>query len=86
MPMSMARTFVASYLLLLYRYMRPLIDAGQVCRRQYHRFTALKTVGGGGKKGEFVYTYSDDEMKKITGELTKAWKEVERTNPSDTKV
>jgi DNA gyrase subunit B len=35
-------------------------------------------MGGGGKKGEYIYTYSDDEMKKKTAELSKAgkkWKE-----------
>jgi DNA gyrase subunit B len=35
-------------------------------------------MGSGGKKGEYIYTYSDDEMKKLTAEFKKAgkkWKE-----------
>ena len=64
-------------LTLLYRYMRPLIDAGRVFAAipPLHR---IETMGGGGKKGEFNYTYSDEEMKKLTAELTKSgkkWKE-----------
>ena len=64
-------------LTLLYRYMRPLIDAGRVFAAipPLHR---IETMGGGGKKGEYIYTYSDDEMKKVTAELIKSgkkWKE-----------
>ncbi|MDA3018522.1 MAG: DNA topoisomerase IV subunit B [Actinomycetota bacterium] len=64
-------------LTLLYRYMRPMIDAGRVFAAipPLHR---IETMGGGGKKGEYIYTYSDEEMKKVTAELTKAgkkWKE-----------
>ena len=64
-------------LTLLYRYMRPLIDAGRVFAAipPLHR---IETMGSGGKKGEFSYTYSDEEMKKLTAELTKSgkkWKE-----------
>ncbi|MFM9151476.1 MAG: type IIA DNA topoisomerase subunit B [Candidatus Planktophila sp.] len=64
-------------LTLLYRYMRPMIDSGRVFAAipPLHR---IETMGGGGKKGEYIYTYSDDEMKKVTAELTKAgkkWKE-----------
>jgi hypothetical protein len=35
-------------------------------------------MGAGGKKGEYIYTYSDDEMKKVTADLKKngkRWKE-----------
>jgi DNA gyrase subunit B len=35
-------------------------------------------MGAGGKKGEYIYTYSDDEMKKVTADLKKTgkrWKE-----------
>jgi len=35
-------------------------------------------MGVGGKKGEYIYTYSDDEMKRITADLKKngkRWKE-----------
>ena len=64
-------------LTLLYRYMRPMIDSGRVFAAipPLHR---IETMGGGGKKGEYIYTYSDDEMKKKTAELSKAgkkWKE-----------
>jgi DNA gyrase subunit B len=64
-------------LTLLYRYMRPLIDAGRVFAAipPLHR---IEVLGGGGKKGEVIYTYSDDEMKKITADLKKQgkrWKE-----------
>jgi DNA gyrase subunit B len=64
-------------LTLMYRYMRPLIDAGRVFAAipPLHR---IEVMGGGGKKGSFLYTYSDDEMKKVTADLTKQgkrWKE-----------
>jgi DNA gyrase subunit B len=64
-------------LTLLYRYMKPLIDSGRVFAAMppLHR---IEVVGGGGKKGEVLYTYSDDEMKKVTADLTKQgkrWKE-----------
>ena len=60
-------------LTLLYRYMRPLIDAGRVFAAipPLHR---IEVIGGGGKKGEVIYTYSDDEMKKITADLKKQGK------------
>ena len=50
-------------LTLMYRYMRPMLDAGRVFAAipPLHR---IETIGGGGKKGEYIYTYSDDEMKK----------------------
>ena len=64
-------------LTLLYRYMRPMIDDGRVFAAipPLHR---IELMGSGGKKGEYIYTYSDDEMKKVTGDLKKAgkkWKE-----------
>jgi DNA gyrase subunit B len=64
-------------LTLLYRYMKPLIDDGRVFAAipPLHR---IEVVGGGGKKGEVHYTYSDDEMKKLLAELkknSKRWKE-----------
>ena len=64
-------------LTLLYRQMRPLIDSGRVFAAMppLHR---IEVIGGGGKKGEVLYTYSDDEMKKVTADLTKQgkrWKE-----------
>jgi DNA gyrase subunit B len=64
-------------LTLLYRYMKPLIDDGRVFAAipPLHR---IEVVGGGGKKGEVHYTYSDDEMKKLLNDLKKngkRWKE-----------
>ena len=64
-------------LTLLYRYMRPLIDAGRVFAAipPLHR---IEVTGSGGKKGDFHYTYSDEEMRKVLGGLSKAgkkWKE-----------
>ena len=64
-------------LTLLYRYMKPMIDDGRVFAAipPLHR---IETMGAGGKKGEYIYTYSDDEMRKVTGDLKKAgkkWKE-----------
>ena len=62
-------------LTLLCRYMRPLIEDGRVFAAipPLHRIEVV-----GGKRGEVHYTYSDDEMKKLTAELTKngkRWKE-----------
>ena len=64
-------------LTLLYRYMKPMIDDGRVFAAipPLHR---IELMGGGGKKGEYIYTYSDDEMKKLTADFKKAgkkWKE-----------
>ena len=64
-------------LTLMYRYMRPLIDAGRVFAAipPLHR---IEVMGGGGKKGNYIYTYSEDEMRKVTADLTKngkRWKE-----------
>jgi DNA gyrase subunit B len=56
-------------------YMRPLVEAGRVFAAipPLHRIEVI-----GGKKGEVFYTYSDDEMKKVIGQLKKdgkRWKE-----------
>ncbi len=64
-------------LTLLYRYMKPLIDDGRVYAAipPLHR---IEVIGGGGKRGEVHYTYSDDDMKKLLTELKKQgkrWKE-----------
>ena len=64
-------------LTLLYRYMKPLIDDGRVFAAipPLHR---IEVIGGGGKKGEVHYTYSDDDMKKLLTDLKKhgkRWKE-----------
>jgi DNA gyrase subunit B len=62
-------------LTLIYRYMKPLIDDGRVFAAipPLHRIDVV-----GGKRGELHYTYSDEEMKKVLTDLTKAgkrWKE-----------
>ena len=58
-------------LTLLFKYMRPLIEEGRV-------FAAVPPLHrieiSGAKKGEFHYTYSDDEMKKYLDSLNKAGK------------
>ena len=64
-------------LTLLYRYMKPLIDDGRVFAAipPLHR---IEVIGGGGRKGEVHYTYSDDDMKKLLTDLKKQgkrWKE-----------
>ena len=64
-------------LTLLYRYMKPLIDDGRVFAAipPLHR---IEVIGGGGKKGEVHYTYSDDDLKKLLTDLKKQgkrWKE-----------
>jgi len=60
-------------LTLIYRYMQPLIDDGRVFAAipPLHR---IEVLGGGGKKGEVHYTYSDDEMKKLLNDLKKQGK------------
>ena len=60
-------------LTLIYRYMQPLITDGRVFAAipPLHR---IEVLGSGGKKGEFHYTYSDDEMKKRLNELKKQGK------------
>lgn len=58
-------------LTLLFKYMRPLIEDGRV-------FAAVPPLHrieiSGAKKGDFYYTYSDEEMKKYLASLTKAGK------------
>ena len=64
-------------LTLIHRYMRPLLDDGRVFAAvpPLHR---IEAIGGPGKKNEYIYTYSDAEMKKVLTDLTKKgrrWKE-----------
>ncbi len=48
-------------LTLFFRYMRPMIDEGRVYAAvpPLHR---IELVGGGGKKNEYLYTYSESEL------------------------
>jgi DNA gyrase subunit B len=64
-------------LTLMYRYLRPLVDAGRVYAAvpPLHR---VEVVGGGRAKNEVVYTYSDAELRTLLSGLTKKgrrWKE-----------
>lgn len=54
-------------LTLFYRYMRPLIESGKV----YAAVPPLHRIAlAGSRKGEFIYTYSDDELQRKTQQLT----------------
>lgn len=54
-------------LTLFYRYMRPLIEAGRV----YAAVPPLHRIAlAGSRKGEYIYTYSDDELQRKTQQLT----------------
>lgn len=48
-------------LTLFFRYMRPLVEAGRVYAAvpPLHR---IEVAGSGGKKGRFIYTYSEEEL------------------------
>ncbi len=64
-------------LTLIHRYMRPLLEEGRVFAAvpPLHR---IETIGGPGKKNEYIYTYSDDELKKVLSDFRKKnrrWKE-----------
>ena len=64
-------------LTLMYRYLRPLLEAGRVYAAvpPLHR---IDIVGSGGKAGEVRYTYSDAQMRQTLADLTRSgrrWKE-----------
>ncbi len=58
-------------LTLFFRYMRPLVDAGRVYAAvpPLHR---IETVAVGSRKGEYIYTYSEDELNATLKRLDKA--------------
>ncbi len=60
-------------LTLVFRYMRPLVEAGRVFAAvpPLHR---VEVSGTGGRKGEAVYTYSDAELTRLLARLEKAGK------------
>ncbi len=60
-------------LTLFHRYMRPLLDAGRVYAAvpPLHR---LEVVNNGAKKNDYLYTYSDAEMRRVIAELDKSGK------------
>ncbi|CAB4861198.1 unannotated protein [freshwater metagenome] len=57
-------------LTLFHRYMPELLNAGRIYAAvpPLHR---IEVVNGGGKKNEYVYTYSDQEMRKVIADLAK---------------
>jgi len=57
-------------LTLFFRYMRPMVDAGRVFAAvpPLHR---VEVIAGGGKKNEYVYTYSDAELHRLLAGLAK---------------
>ena len=54
-------------LTLFYRYMRPMIEAGRVYAAvpPLHR---IEVVGAGRRANEYIYTYSDDQMRRTLAE------------------
>ncbi|HET7303051.1 MAG TPA: DNA topoisomerase IV subunit B, partial [Segeticoccus sp.] len=57
-------------LTLFFRYMRPLVEAGRVYAAMppLHR---IEVINGGKKKNDYVYTYSEAEMRKTRASLEK---------------
>lgn len=57
-------------LTLFFRYMRPMVEAGRVFAAvpPLHR---IETSAAGRKKGEVIYTYSEEEMRRVVAGLQK---------------
>jgi DNA gyrase subunit B len=57
-------------LTLIHRYMRPLVEAGRVYAAMppLHR---IEVVNSGKKKNEYIYTYTDAELRRTLADLTK---------------
>ncbi|NUR29223.1 MAG: type IIA DNA topoisomerase subunit B, partial [Catenulispora sp.] len=62
-------------LTLFHRYMRPMLEAGRVYAAvpPLHR---IEVIGAGRAKNEYIYTYSDNEMKRTVAELLKKGKRI----------
>ncbi len=62
-------------LTLIYRAMRPLLEEGRVYAAvpPLHR---IEVVGGPGKKNEYLYTYSDTEMRRTLADLERKGRRV----------
>jgi DNA gyrase subunit B len=62
-------------LTLFHRYMRPMLEAGRVYAAvpPLHR---IEVIGQGRAKNEYIYTYSDNEMKRTVAELLKKGKKI----------
>lgn len=60
-------------LTLFFRYMRPMVDAGNVYAAvpPLHR---IEVVGAGSRKNEYIYTYSEAELQTTLAKLRKAGK------------
>ncbi|MFE4466893.1 type IIA DNA topoisomerase subunit B [Oerskovia sp. NPDC056781] len=60
-------------LTLFFRYMRPLVDAGRVYAAvpPLHR---VEVIGAGSRKNEYVYTYSEAELRDVLKKLDKSGK------------
>ena len=62
-------------LTLMHRYLRPMLEAGRVFAAvpPLHR---IEVVTGGGKKNEYLYTYSDAELHRVLADLERKGKRV----------
>ncbi|MBD7949731.1 MULTISPECIES: DNA gyrase/topoisomerase IV subunit B [Oerskovia] len=60
-------------LTLFFRYMRPLVDAGRVYAAvpPLHR---VEVIGAGSRKNEYIYTYSEGELRDVLKKLDKSGK------------
>ena len=68
-------------LTLFHRYMRPMLAAGRVYAAvpPLHR---IEVVTGGGKKNEYIYAYTDAEMKKLLADLEKQGQADQAADPA----
>ena len=62
-------------LTLFFRYMRPMVEAGRVFAAvpPLHR---IEVIGAGRAKNEYIYTYTDAEMTRVTADLIKRGKKM----------
>jgi len=62
-------------LTLVHRYMRPLVEAGRVYAAMppLHR---IEVINSGGRKNEYIYTYTDAEMRRTVAELARRGKKI----------
>jgi len=62
-------------LTLFFRYMRPMVEAGRVFAAvpPLHR---IEVIGAGRAKNEYIYTYTDAEMNRVTVDLAKRGKKI----------
>ena len=62
-------------LTLFFRYMRPMVEAGRVFAAvpPLHR---IEVIGQGRAKNEYIYTYTDQEVRSVTADLHKRGKKI----------